>query len=150
MQSSLSHTVWEQSHILFSNPDAGRTQPLGIKLGLRDMWAVLLHLYYPAFFPRWHTNSSSPQKRICKRQDSHSFWSRVCSHNMADCEVAAGPWAGGKDGPSHPRDSRFSTAERGVGVLPHPLHRHGYRTLSCCRHQPAFLCFCLKSRAWKA
>lgn len=54
--------------------------------------------------------------------------SRAYSHKMADCQVAAGPRPGGKDGPSHPRDSKLSMAERDVGVLPKLLHRHGYRT----------------------
>lgn len=150
MQSSVSHTVWE-SHIPFPNPDAGRTQPLGIKLGLWDTQAVLLHVYYHAFFLRWHTNSSEHffnkdlQKtrfRLFLEQDLQPQHGRLWSGSR--------PWAGGKDGPSHPRDSKLSIAERCVSVLPNLLHRHEYRTLNCCTYQHVFLCFRLKSRTWKA
>jgi len=75
MQSSVSHAVWGQSdsHILFPNPDAAWTQPLGIKLGLRDTWAVFLHLYCRTLYLRQHTHFSEHLFNICKRQDSYYF-----------------------------------------------------------------------------
>lgn len=130
MQPSVSHTVWEQSdsHILFPNPDAGWTQPSGIKLGLRDIWAVFLHLYYRTLYLRWHTNFSEhlSNKYLQKTRFIRFFLNRAYSHNTADCEVAAWQWAG-EDGTSHLRDSKLSTAERCVGVLPNLLHRREYR-----------------------
>lgn len=132
MQSNVSHAVWEQSdsHILFPNPDAGWTQPLGIKLGLWDIWAVFLHLCYHTLYLRWHTNFTEHlfNKYLQKTRFIQFFLNRAYSHNKADCEVAAWQWAGGKDGTSHLRDSKLPMAKRCAGVLPNLLHRPEYRT----------------------
>lgn len=135
--------MWEQSdsHILFPSPDAGWTQPLG----LRDIWAVFLHLYYHMLYLRWHTNFSEHlfNKYLQKARFILFFLNRAYSHNTAG-------WGNGlgvrmvpptRETPNYPRlrGARVSCLTYCTGLGTELLQTSG-----CLPH--VFPCFCLKSR----